>query len=46
VTDEVIAKYIAAQNIEHDEDFKVDGEGHTLLSARLERIPLAGLRAE
>jgi len=25
VTDEVIAKYIAAQNTEHDEDFKVEG---------------------
>jgi hypothetical protein len=25
VTDEVIAKYIAEQNIEQDEDFRVDG---------------------
>ena len=25
VTDQVIAKYIAEQNIEQDEDFKVDG---------------------
>ncbi len=25
VTDEVIAKYIAEQNVDQDEDFKVDG---------------------
>jgi len=25
VTDDVIAKYIAEQNIDQDEDFKVDG---------------------
>jgi putative transposase len=28
VTDEVIAKYFAAQNVDREEDFRVDGGGH------------------
>jgi hypothetical protein len=46
VTDEVIAKYIADQNVNQDEDFKVDGGVHLLPEARLVREtfcrPLAG----
>jgi hypothetical protein len=46
VTDDVIAKYIAEQNINQDEDFKVDGWVHLLLEARLVRDHRAGLWPE
>ena len=46
VRDEVIAKYIAEQNIDQDEDFRLDGCIHLLLEARWCGNHLAGLWPE
>jgi putative transposase len=39
VTDEIIAEYIAHQQDDRDDDFKVDGQVRLLLEARLVREP-------
>jgi hypothetical protein len=44
VTDEVIAKYIADQNVDREEDFRVDGGDHLLLEAHLVIEPRRGYR--